>query len=121
MILVKFWIHISQEEQLRRFEMRQDTPYKAWKLTEEDWRNRARWDAYEGAVNEMLLKTSTVTAPWTVVEGNDKWFARVTTLRTLVQVLSDELDHQPGTLPVAEARSRKGEKARRRGKKDKKR
>ena len=62
-ILVKFWIHISQEEQLRRFEERQDTQYKAWKLTDEDWRNREQWDAYEAAVDEMLLKTSTLTAP----------------------------------------------------------
>jgi len=77
MIVVKFWIHISPEEQLHRFEARRDTAYKAWKLTEEDWRNRAKWDAYEEAVNDMLLRTSTATAPWTVVEGNDKWFARV--------------------------------------------
>jgi polyphosphate kinase 2 (PPK2 family) len=95
MILAKFWIHISREEQLRRFEGRRDTPYKAWKLTDEDWRNRDRWGAYEEAVNDMLLKTSTVTAPWTIVEGNDKWFARVKTLRTLVGVLSEELTYRP--------------------------
>ena len=95
MILVKFWIHIGQEEQLRRFEARREIPYKAWKLTDEDWRNREKWDAYEEAVNDMLLKTSTVTAPWTIVEGNDKWFARVKTLHTLVEVLSQELDYQP--------------------------
>jgi polyphosphate kinase 2 (PPK2 family) len=97
-ILVKFWIHISQEEQLRRFNQRKVTPYKAWKLTDEDWRNRAQWDAYDRAVNDMLLKTSTVTAPWTIVEGNDKWFARVKTLRTIVEVLSSELDHQPADI-----------------------
>lgn len=95
MILAKFWIHISQDEQLRRFEGRRATPYKAWKLTEEDWRNREKWDAYEQAVNDMLLKTSTVTAPWTIVEGNDKWFARVKTLQTLVSLLSEELDYSP--------------------------
>ena len=106
MILVKFWIHISQEEQLRRFEERRDTPYKAWKLTEEDWRNRERWDAYEEAVNAMLLKTSTVTAPWTVVEGNDKWFARIKTLRTLVSVLSKALDHQPSELSMGKDQTR---------------
>ncbi len=94
-ILVKFWIHISQEEQLGRFELRQETPYKAWKLTDEDWRNRQKWDLYEKAVNDMLLKTSTLTAPWTVIEGNCKWYARVKALRTLVEVLTEELDYIP--------------------------
>ena len=94
-ILVKFWIHISQEEQLRRFEFRQETPYKAWKLTDEDWRNRQKWDLYEKAINDMILKTSTLTAPWTIVEGNCKWYARVKALRTLVEVLSEELDYVP--------------------------
>jgi len=94
-IIAKFWIHISSEEQLRRFEQRQDTAYKSWKLTDEDWRNRQKWSDYEAAVEEMLLKTSTLTAPWTIVEGNDKWYARIKTLRTLVEVLSKELKHQP--------------------------
>jgi polyphosphate kinase 2 (PPK2 family) len=108
MILVKFWIHISQEEQLRRFNQRQATPYKAWKLTDEDWRNRAQWDAYGKAVNDMLLKTSTVTAPWTIVEGNDKWFARVKTLRTIVDVLSSELDYRPAD--IKPKKQKKGKK-----------
>jgi polyphosphate kinase 2 (PPK2 family) len=107
MILAKFWIHISREEQLSRFEQRRDTPYKSWKLTDEDWRNREKWDAYETAVGDMLLKTSTVTAPWTVVEGNDKWFARVKALRTLVKVLSDELDYQPAEPLTAKGRIKK--------------
>jgi polyphosphate kinase 2 (PPK2 family) len=98
MIVIKFWIHISPEEQLNRFEARREIPYKAWKLTDEDWRNREKWDAYAEAVNDMLLKTSTVTAPWTIVEGNDKWFARVKTLRTLVEVLGAELDYQPADI-----------------------
>ena len=68
-ILAKFWIHISREEQLRRFEERKRIGYKAWKLTDEDWRNRGKWDAYEEAVEEMLLKTSTRTAPWTPDRG----------------------------------------------------
>jgi polyphosphate kinase 2 (PPK2 family) len=95
MILAKFWIHISSEEQLRRFEARQDTAYKAWKLTDEDWRNRQKWDAYEAAVEDMLLRTSTISAPWTIVEGNDKLWARVKALRTLVELLSEELDYEP--------------------------
>jgi len=95
MIIAKFWIQISPDEQLRRFEARKDTPYKSWKLTEEDWRNRAKWDQYEQAVEDMLLRTSTVTAPWTVVEGNDKRYARVKALKTLVKLLSAELDYDP--------------------------
>ena len=94
-ILAKFWIHISREEQLRRFEERKAIGYKAWKLTEEDWRNRDKWDAYEEAVEEMLVKTSTVTAPWTVVEGNDKYWARAKVLAKVVEVLSSEMNYQP--------------------------
>jgi len=91
---MKFWIHITREEQLRRFEERQKIGYKAWKLTEEDWRNRQKWGVYEDAVEEMLLKTSTRTAPWTLIEGNDKYWARVKILKLLVQTLSRELDYK---------------------------
>ena len=120
MILAKFWIHISPEEQLRRFEERQELAYKQWKLTDEDWRNRAKWDAYEEAVNDMLLRTSTATAPWTVVEGNDKWYARIKTLSPLVELLSRELNHQPSEPPVKGAKSRQGESdVAQKGKKDK--
>lgn len=94
-ILAKFWIHISREEQLRRFRERQKTGYKAWKLTAEDWRNRAKWPAYEQAVEDMLLKTSTITAPWHLIEGNDKYHARVKILSTLVELLSAELQYEP--------------------------
>ncbi len=94
-ILFKFWIHITQEEQLRRFEARKVSQLKSWKLTDEDWRNRDQWNEYAGAVNEMLQKTSTLTAPWTIIEGNDKWYARIKTLRTLVEGLSGELDFDP--------------------------
>ena len=94
-ILVKFWIQISCEEQLKRFEERKKIGYKAWKLTNEDWRNRAKWGDYEAAVEEMLQRTSTRTAPWTVVEGNDKWWARVKALSTLVDVLARELNYKP--------------------------
>lgn len=96
-ILFKFWIHISKEEQLRRFESRDDDPLRKWKLTEEDWRNREKWDLYAQAVDEMLLKTSTITAPWTIVEGNDKYYARVKVLKTIVDKLSDELNYDPFT------------------------
>jgi polyphosphate kinase 2 (PPK2 family) len=95
-IVAKFWIHISRDEQLRRFEERQASGYKSWKLTDEDWRNREKWDAYEDAVEEMLLKTSTRTAPWTLIEGNDKYWARTRVLAKLVDILSKELDYAPG-------------------------
>jgi polyphosphate kinase 2 (PPK2 family) len=98
-IIAKFWIHISKEEQLRRFGQRADTPYKRWKLTDEDWRNREKWDQYTEAVEEMLLKTSTISAPWTVVEGDFKWWARVKCLETLVKTVGKHLDYKPA--PVA--------------------
>lgn len=107
-ILLKFWVHIGKDEQLRRFEEREHIQYKSWKLTDEDWRNREKWDAYEAAVSEMLLKTSTLTAPWTIVEGNDKFWARVKILRTLVETLSRELDYKPrDPLKAAEGKSKK--------------
>jgi polyphosphate kinase 2 (PPK2 family) len=97
-IMFKFWIHISKDEQLRRFEERQVTPYKSWKLTAEDWRNRDKWDQYEAAVEEMLLRTSTLSAPWTIVEDNDKWYGRVKVMRTIVQSLRKELNYDPEIL-----------------------
>ncbi len=90
-MMAKFWLHISADEQLRRFEARRDTPYKRWKLTEEDWRNRQKWDLYAQAVEMMLVKTSTRRAPWTIVEANDKHYARVKTLRKLSELLATEL------------------------------
>lgn len=89
-LIGKFWFHISPEEQLRRFKAREHTAHKTWKLTDEDWRNRDRWGAYEEAVNDMLLKTSTLHAPWTVIEGEDKRWARVKTLRTTIELIANE-------------------------------
>ncbi len=94
-ILFKFWLQISKAEQLARFESRSNDPLRRWKLTEEDWRNREKWSVYAQAVDEMLRKTSTVTAPWTIVEGDDKYYARVKVLKTLVDKLSTELDYDP--------------------------
>ncbi len=85
--VIKFWFHIDQDEQLRRFERRKRVPHKSWKLTDEDWRNRDRWDEYEQAVQDMLIKTSTSQAPWTIVAGNDKRWARVQSLQTVVDAL----------------------------------
>ncbi|HEY3400294.1 MAG TPA: polyphosphate:AMP phosphotransferase [Geothrix sp.] len=90
-ILLKFWLSISQEEQLRRFEERQTTPFKRFKITEEDWRNREKWPAYEAAICDMLDRTSTEIAPWTLVESEDKYFGRIKILKTIVQRLEDEL------------------------------
>ena|GEM_PF-475202 len=110
-ILFKFYIHIGKKEQLRRFEARRDTAYKAWKLTDEDWRNREKWDQYNEAVNEMLLKTSTLTAPWTIVEGTCKWYARVKVLKTLVDGLSHELNYDPfAGMPAIEKGGKKKKK-----------
>lgn len=93
-VLLKFWIHITKDEQLTRFKAREQTPYKRWKLTEEDWRNRERWDAYELAVNDAIQRTSTRVAPWILVEGNDKRFARIKVLKTLCNKLEEVLDTQ---------------------------
>lgn len=90
-VLVKLWLHISKEEQLRRFQERQKLAYKRHKITEEDWRNRKKWDNYHSAVVEMLYKTSTTYAPWTIVEGNCKWWARVKSIRTVVDRIEDHL------------------------------
>lgn len=95
-ILIKFWLHISQAEQLRRFEERQHTAYKAWKITDEDWRNRGKWEDYERAAEDMFRKTSTAHAPWTIVEANDKPYARIKVLKTVVNVLTRELGEVKG-------------------------
>ena len=83
--LVKFWLEMSRDEQHRRFMARQNDSLKEWKMTDEDWRNRERWDQYEEAVDEMLARTSTKTAPWSVIESDDKYYARLKALRTVIE------------------------------------
>ena len=90
-VVLKFWLHIDKDEQERRFKERQANPAKQWKITDEDWRNREKWDEYETAVNEMLVRTSTTYAPWVVVEGNSKYYARVKVLRTVVDALEERV------------------------------
>jgi polyphosphate kinase 2 (PPK2 family) len=90
-VLCKFWIHISQDEQLRRFKERETVAYKQYKITAEDWRNRKNWNDYMAAVNEMVTRCSTEFAPWTLVAGNDKKYARVQILRTIVDRLGKAL------------------------------
>ena len=90
-VLVKFWLEISKDEQLKRFRARQGTPIKRWKITYEDWRNREKWPQYRLAVDEMLVRTSTTHAPWTIVEANCKLFARVKTLETVLAAVERRL------------------------------
>lgn len=92
-IVIKFWMHIDKEEQERRFKERQENPDKQWKITDEDWRNREKWELYEQAVDEMMVRTSTVNAPWVIVEGNDKLYARIKVLETVVDALEKRLHH----------------------------
>ena len=84
-VMLKYWVHIDKDEQLARFQAREETPHKRWKLTDEDWRNREKWDDYALAVNDMVEHTSTNKAPWILVEGNDKRFARIKVIRTLCE------------------------------------
>jgi len=91
-VVLKFWMQIDKEEQERRFTERQNTPGKTWKITEEDWRNREKWELYEQAVDEMLIRTSTDYAPWIIVEGNDKYYARIKVLETVIEAIEKRLN-----------------------------
>jgi polyphosphate kinase 2 (PPK2 family) len=91
MILVKLFLHVSDEEQLKRFEARQNDPLKAWKLTDEDWRNRAKRGQYEQAIEEMVERTSTDYAPWTLVPADSKRYARVKVLETVCDAIDQRL------------------------------
>jgi len=91
-VLLKYWVHITKDEQLERFKAREQTPHKRWKLTDEDWRNRERWMDYEWAVNDIVEHTSTTAAPWILVEGNDKRYSRVKVISTFCERLEMMLD-----------------------------
>ena len=91
-VIIKFWVQIDKDTQLARFTERQNTPEKQWKITDEDWRNREKWDAYEQAVDEMLQKTSTVYAPWHILESVDKKYARLKALEIIIAALEKALD-----------------------------
>jgi len=86
-LVLKFWLHIDKDEQLHRFQEREKITYKQYKITEDDYRNRDRWDDYQLAVNEMVTRTSTQSAPWILVEANDKKYARIKILKTLCDKL----------------------------------
>jgi AMP-polyphosphate phosphotransferase len=91
-VMCKFWLHISQDEQLARFESRASTPYKEHKITDDDWRNREKWNQYKAAINEMVIRTSTDNCPWSLVPANDKHYARIFVLKTVCDALSKRLE-----------------------------
>ncbi len=93
-VIIKFWLQIDKEEQLKRFEERQNNPAKSWKITDEDWRNREKWDQYETAVNDMIRLTSTEFAPWHIIESNNKMFARIKIMNIIIDVLNNEIKQQ---------------------------
>ena len=90
-VIIKFWVQIDKNTQLARFTDRQNTPEKQWKITDEDWRNREKWDLYETAVDEMMQKTSTEFAPWHIIESNDKKYARIKALKTVISACEEKL------------------------------
>ena len=91
-VVLKFWMQIDKKEQEKRFRQRQENPEKQWKITEEDWRNREKWDAYEEAVDEMLARTSTERAPWHILESVDKRYARIKAMRLVIGAIRQTLD-----------------------------
>ena len=114
--LLKFWLHIDADEQLRRFEARQQTPYKKYKLTEEDYRNREKWPDYSRAVHDMVVRTSTEHAPWHLIAANDKRWARIEVLRRVCERLERRLAERP----ASRGRKQRKEKGKKRGKDAKK-
>jgi polyphosphate kinase 2 (PPK2 family) len=99
-VMVKFWLHLSEDEQLRRFESRQGDPLRRWKLTDEDWRNRDKRDAYVAAIEEMLTRTSSPQAPWTLVEAENKRWARVKVVETVVDAMTEGLARHCLPMPL---------------------
>jgi len=91
-VVIKFWIQIDKDTQLARFTERQNTPEKQWKITDEDWRNREKWDDYEAAIDEMIAKTSTENAPWFIIQSNNKYYARIQAIRTVIDEIEKKLN-----------------------------
>ena len=112
-VIVKFWMHVTKDEQLVRFHDRENDPYRRWKITDADWRNRKKWKEYVAAAEEMFVRTSTPHAPWNVVPGNDKEYARIFVLRTILETIDAALARSgfghasgnSGDIPAAGARS----------------
>lgn len=99
--IIKLFMHISPEEQLKRFQERLNNPVKRWKLTTEDIRNRERWQEYQQATDQMLEYTSTEAAPWQIIPGNHKWYARIAVLKSIVEALAADVDIEPPPLDPA--------------------
>ena len=91
-IVVKFWFQVSQEEQLERFQSRLEDPFRRWKMTDEDWRNRDKWELYEEAIEEMFERTDHELAPWNLIAGEQKKFARVQMIETLNERIVEGID-----------------------------
>jgi AMP-polyphosphate phosphotransferase len=100
MIIVKLFLHISEDEQLKRFERRRQDPLKGWKLTDEDWRNREKRPAYEAALEEMFERTHTERAPWRIVPGNSKRYARVRVMQEVITAIEEGCAHHDYPLPA---------------------
>ncbi|WP_307256695.1 polyphosphate kinase 2 family protein [Oikeobacillus pervagus] len=101
-IIAKFWFQIDQEEQLKRFKERENNPLKNWKITDEDWRNREKWDQYQAAAEEMFAKTDVPSSPWFIIEGNDKRYARVRTLEIMVKYIEQYLNEKGIKIPKSD-------------------
>jgi len=115
-LLLKFWLHIDPDEQLRRFEARKQTAYKKYKLTEEDYRNREKWPAYSRAVHDLVVRTSTESSPWHLIAANDKRWARIEVLRHVCERLERRLDEGPRDTQREKKKRKKGRKNGRRKK-----
>lgn len=98
-LIIKFWFHISKDEQLARFKARAENPFKRWKLTEEDWRNRDKWDLYVEAAEEMFEKTDKQNAPWHIIPSNNKRYTRLETLHIMIQQIENYLTLKNILLP----------------------
>ena len=102
-IVIKLYLHVSKQEQLKRFKERQANPYKHWKINDEDWRNRRKWNQHNKAAEDMFVKTSTKLAPWTVIAGDYKWHARVSFAKTIYDRIAKEFPENKGTKTKAKA------------------
>ncbi|MCI1859634.1 MAG: UDP-galactose-lipid carrier transferase [Sporolactobacillus sp.] len=98
-LIAKFWLHISKDEQYKRFKEREDNPFKRWKITDEDWRNRKKWDQYVVAAEEMFEQTDRPCAPWYIVPAESKWYARIAVIKKMVHRIEDELNQRGIDLP----------------------
>lgn len=99
-IIEKFWLHISKDEQYKRFKERENNPLKRWKITSEDWRNREKWDEYVTAAEEMFEKTDKSSAPWHIIPANSKWYARIAVIKQMVKAIEQGLTERGAELPA---------------------